>query len=77
MTMILLDSLLHHCGIFDEILINTTNIFSRVILTYLTSAYAKDDTLYPKDIKIRALVDQRLQFDLSTLYQRMVDYYVR
>lgn len=52
-------------------------LFSRVILTYLTSAYAKDDTLYPKDIKIRALVDQRLHFDLSTLYQRMFDYYVR
>lgn len=56
---------------------NKNSIFSRVILTYLTSAYAKDDKLYPADIKVRALVDQRLHFDLSTLYQRMFDYYVR
>uniref|UniRef100_A0A336MUL1 glutathione transferase n=2 Tax=Culicoides sonorensis TaxID=179676 RepID=A0A336MUL1_CULSO len=47
---------------------------SRVILTYLCSAFAKDDTLYPKNIRDRALVDQRLQFDLSTLYRRMEDY---
>lgn len=45
-------------------------------MTYLISAYAKDDNLYPKDIKIRALIDQRLQFDLGTLYQRMGDYFV-
>jgi glutathione S-transferase len=49
---------------------------SRVILTYLTSVHAKDDNLYPKDIVKRALVDQRLAFDLSTLYQRMVEYFV-
>lgn len=49
---------------------------SRVILTYLTAAYSKDDTLYPRDIRVRALVDQRLQFDLSTLYARTVDYFV-
>lgn len=49
---------------------------SRVILTYLVSMYAKDDTLYPKDIKTRALVDQRLHFDLGTLYQRTLDYFV-
>lgn len=45
-------------------------------MTYLVSAYAKDDTLYPKDIRIRALIDQRLHFDLGTLSQRMIDYYV-
>lgn len=49
---------------------------SRVILTYLCSAYGKDDTYYPSDVKTRALVDQRLQFDLGTLYQRMADYKV-
>lgn len=50
---------------------------SRVILTYLASMYGKDDSLYPKDVRIRALVDQRLHFDLGTLYQRTFDYFVR
>lgn len=50
---------------------------SRVILTYLCSSFAKDDSLYPKDVRARALVDQRLQFDLGTLYRRMMDYVVR
>ncbi|XP_055295583.1 glutathione S-transferase D7-like isoform X2 [Sitodiplosis mosellana] len=48
---------------------------SRVIITYLTAAYSKDDTLYPRDVRMRALVDQRLSFDLSTLYARLADYY--
>lgn len=51
-------------------------IYSRAILSYLTAAYAKDDALYPKDIRIRAVVDQRLQFDLGTLSQRMGDYFI-
>lgn len=51
-------------------------LYSRAILSYLTAAYAKDDALYPKDIRIRAVVDQRLQFDLGTLSQRMGDYFV-
>lgn len=49
---------------------------SRVILTYLASMYATDDKLYPKDVRTRALVDQRLHFDLGTLYQRTFDYFV-
>lgn len=50
---------------------------SRVILTYLASMYEKDDDkLYPKDVRIRALVDQRLHFDLGTLYQRTFEYFV-
>ncbi|CAO1442476.1 unnamed protein product [Diamesa serratosioi] len=50
---------------------------SRVILTYLTCAYGKSDHehLYPKDYSKRALVDLHLHFDLSTLYQRMLEYY--
>ncbi|XP_073817832.1 glutathione S transferase D11 isoform X4 [Musca autumnalis] len=48
---------------------------SRAILSYMVSAFAKEDTLYPKDVRVRALVDQRLMFDLGTLYQRMTEYY--
>nr|AEV23880.1 glutathione S transferase class delta [Blattella germanica] len=48
---------------------------SRAILSYLADQYGKDDSLYPKDPKKRALVDQRLYFDLGTLYQRFGDYY--
>ncbi|XP_017102850.2 glutathione S-transferase D7 isoform X1 [Drosophila bipectinata] len=48
---------------------------SRAILSYLVAAYAKSDELYPTDIRVRALVDQRLQFDLGTLYMRLTDYY--
>uniref|UniRef100_A0A182M0K6 glutathione transferase n=1 Tax=Anopheles culicifacies TaxID=139723 RepID=A0A182M0K6_9DIPT len=41
----------------------------------MVSAYSKDENLYPKDFRSRAIVDQRLHFDLGTLYQRVVDYY--
>ncbi|KAL4707290.1 hypothetical protein ACJJTC_019828 [Scirpophaga incertulas] len=43
---------------------------SRAILTYFVNAYGKDDSLYPKNPRQRALVDQRLNFDLGTLYNR-------
>ncbi|KAJ0177867.1 hypothetical protein K1T71_006740 [Dendrolimus kikuchii] len=43
---------------------------SRAIMTYLISAYGKNDDLYPKNARIRALVDQRLQFDLATFFTR-------
>lgn len=50
---------------------------SRVILTYLVSAYGKSEHehLYPKEINKRALVDLYLHFDLATLYQRTVEYF--
>lgn len=48
---------------------------SRAILGYLVDKYAKTDSLYPKDPTKRALVDQRLYFDMGTLYQRFADYY--
>ncbi|KAG5673361.1 hypothetical protein PVAND_003418 [Polypedilum vanderplanki] len=50
---------------------------SRVILTYLVNAFGKDEHayLYPNDVDKRAIVDLYLQFDLSTLYQRMHDYF--
>ena len=48
-----------------------------MILTYLVSAFGKaeHDHLYPKDVTKRALVDLHLHFDLSTLYQRLLDYF--
>ena len=46
---------------------------SHAILPYLANAYGKDDFLYPKDPKARYLVDQRLAFNLGTLYQRFLN----
>lgn len=44
---------------------------SSVICTYLIDAYAKDDTLYPKDLYERAKCNQRLHFTDGILYQRL------
>ncbi|XP_069700045.1 glutathione S-transferase 1-1-like [Periplaneta americana] len=49
---------------------------SRAIICYLADQYGKDDCLYPKDPKKRAVVNHRLYFDATTLYQRFLDYYV-
>lgn len=49
---------------------------SRAIMTYFVNQYGKDDSLYPKDPKKRAVVDQRLYFDIGTLYARFGDLYV-
>jgi glutathione S-transferase len=51
-------------------------LFSRVIMGYLVDQYGKDDSLYPKDIKERTRINQMLYFDMGTLYQRYIDYYV-
>lgn len=50
--------------------------FSRPIMAYLVNQYGKDDSLYPKNAKDRALVDQRLYFDMGSLYHGIVEYYV-
>ncbi|CAH1970638.1 unnamed protein product [Acanthoscelides obtectus] len=44
---------------------------SHAIACYLANTYAKNDTIYPKDPKKRAVVDQRLYFDCGVLYPRI------
>ncbi|XP_076241610.1 glutathione S-transferase D1-like [Calliopsis andreniformis] len=48
---------------------------SRAIMTYLVDQYAKDDSLYPKDPKKRATINQRLYYDACTLYKAFAEYY--
>eukprot|EP00102_Acyrthosiphon_pisum_P025075 XP_016662285.1 PREDICTED: uncharacterized protein LOC100574427 [Acyrthosiphon pisum] len=49
---------------------------SRAIMVYLVETYGKDDhPLFPKDPKKRALINQRLQYDLGTLYPTFIDQY--
>ncbi|KAK5650012.1 hypothetical protein RI129_001041 [Pyrocoelia pectoralis] len=48
---------------------------SCAIMTYLVSKYGKDESLYPKDPQIRASIDQRLFFDVGTLYARFGNYF--
>lgn len=45
---------------------------SRAIAVYLVeSRRPAGDSLYPKDAQQRAVINQRLQFDCGTLYQRI------
>ncbi|KAF2880916.1 hypothetical protein ILUMI_25245 [Ignelater luminosus] len=48
---------------------------SCAIIIYLAERYGKENSLYPKDVKRRALVNQRLYFNMSTLYDRFGEYY--
>lgn len=48
---------------------------SRVILAYLVEKYGRNDSLYPKDPKKRAVVNQRLYFDMDTLYESFELFY--
>nr|QGZ00473.1 glutathione S-transferase delta4 [Glyphodes pyloalis] len=44
---------------------------SRAIACYLADKFARDDQLYPKDLERRAIVNQRLYFDSSSLYVKI------
>lgn len=44
---------------------------SHAICTYLVEKYAKNDALYPKDLKKRTTVDARLHFDNGFLFARV------
>ncbi|XP_055295140.1 glutathione S-transferase 1-like [Sitodiplosis mosellana] len=46
---------------------------SHTICAYLVDKYAKDDSLYPKDLQLRARCNQRLFFDASSLFVRLRD----
>nr|AVT42186.1 glutathione S-transferase e2 [Lissorhoptrus oryzophilus] len=44
---------------------------SHAINSYLVGKYGKIDSLYPKDLQKRAIVDQRLHFDSGVLFPRV------
>lgn len=48
---------------------------SKAIMIYLVEKYAKTDSLYPKCHKKRAQINQKLYFDMGTLYQSYGEYY--
>ncbi|KAK9693542.1 Glutathione S-transferase, N-terminal domain [Popillia japonica] len=47
---------------------------STAILQYLADKYGKNDTFYPKDVKARAIVNQRLAFNATRYYRYIEDY---
>ncbi|RZC34059.1 glutathione S-transferase 1 [Asbolus verrucosus] len=45
---------------------------SHAIMTFIVSKYGSDDTLYPKDLNKRAIVDQRLHFESGMVFPRVL-----
>ncbi|KAH8305652.1 hypothetical protein KR059_004775, partial [Drosophila kikkawai] len=48
---------------------------SRAIAVYLVEKYGKDDSQFPKNPKEQAVINQRLYFDMGTLYAAFIKYY--
>jgi glutathione S-transferase len=48
---------------------------SRAIMVYLVEKYSTNESLYPKDLQTRALVHQRLYFDMGSLYEAVGEVY--
>ncbi|KAK6628455.1 hypothetical protein RUM43_002270 [Polyplax serrata] len=48
---------------------------SRAILIYLAEQYGQNSNYYPNDPKTRGVINQRLMFDIGTLYSRFFDAY--
>ena len=46
---------------------------SRAAAAYLATKYGKDDKLYPKGAEERAVVDQRMYFDMGFFYKSFGD----
>lgn len=49
---------------------------SRAIATYLINSRSPNHSVYPVDPRARAIIDQRLYFDMSVLNQRTRDIFV-
>lgn len=45
-------------------------------MPYLVSKYAKSDSLYPKDLVIRAKIDQRFHFDTAIIFSGAIGSFV-
>lgn len=41
------------------------------MLMYLVDKYGKNDSLYPKDLKIRTLINEKLFFDTGVIFPRL------
>ena len=50
---------------------------SRAAIAYLVTAHGKEgNNLYPTDPKVRAVIDQRLYFEMGTFYKAFADCFV-
>ncbi|KAL1465851.1 hypothetical protein WDU94_005386 [Cyamophila willieti] len=49
---------------------------SRAIMKYLVEKYGKDSGLIPENVEERAVMNQMLDFDLGTVYQKLLELYM-